>query len=85
MRWEDCVKRGLERVGGELKYRKSWILLIENAVFILYSPVYATRQITTFKHNCAHNCLKSTCLSFKGVTLSNSLDDSLTCSRHVHY
>ena len=36
MRWEDCVKRGLERVGGEwrrtAKDRRSWRLVIEDAV-----------------------------------------------------
>ena len=36
MRWEDCVKRDMERVGGELrrttKDRRSWRLLIENVV-----------------------------------------------------
>ena len=33
-RWEDCVKRGVESVGGEwrttAKDRRSWIVLIEN-------------------------------------------------------
>jgi len=33
-RWEDCVKRGVESVGGEWrttgKDRRSWIVLIEN-------------------------------------------------------
>ena len=36
MQWESCVKRDLERVGGEwrttAKDRRSWRLLIENAV-----------------------------------------------------
>ena len=36
MRWEDCVKRDIESVGGEwrttAKYRRSWRLVIENAV-----------------------------------------------------
>ena len=36
MLWEDCVKRDLERVGGEwrsiAKYIRSWRLVKENAV-----------------------------------------------------
>ena len=36
MRWEDCVKRDLERMGGEwrttAKDRRSWRMVIENAV-----------------------------------------------------
>ena len=36
MQWEDCVKRGLERVGGERRPtaedRMSWRMLIENAL-----------------------------------------------------
>ena len=36
IRWEDCVKRDLERVGGEwrttAKDRRSWRLVMENAV-----------------------------------------------------
>ena len=36
MRWEDCVKRDLERVGGEYrttaKDRRSWRLVIEDVV-----------------------------------------------------
>ena len=36
MRWEDCVKKDLERVGGEwrttAKDRRSWSLLIQNEV-----------------------------------------------------
>ena len=34
MRWEDCVNRGVERVGGEwrttAKDRRSWRMLVEN-------------------------------------------------------
>ena len=34
LRWEDCIKRHLERVGGELRTaaRKNWRLLIQTVV-----------------------------------------------------
>ena len=45
-------------------------------LFVLYDPIYMTRQNCVFKQKHAHTNLKTMCISINGVKLWNSLDSS---------